>query len=158
MYALFRGKTQLGRSFATEMEVWEAALIDGLVEDVPVADELGGQILPAGYRVERVDEYEAQPDWKPGRSGRRSASQRTPAGRNRVEQRNGTSRVVPTVHLPVGFERSRQSPSRGLSFEPFARREDIRGAGGFQGPASGAALWDEHTPSTRRCCILQIQP
>ncbi|MCA1397725.1 hypothetical protein [Bradyrhizobium sp. BRP56] len=51
MYALFRGKTQLGRSFATEKEVWEA-----------------GQILPAGYRVERVDEYEAQPDWKPGRS------------------------------------------------------------------------------------------
>ncbi|MGY3137894.1 hypothetical protein ACVWZM_008576 [Bradyrhizobium sp. USDA 4501] len=46
MYALFRGKTQLGRSFATEKEVWEAALIDGLVEDVPVADELGGQILP----------------------------------------------------------------------------------------------------------------
>ncbi|MCP3412715.1 hypothetical protein NLM16_01220 [Bradyrhizobium brasilense] len=68
MYALFRGKTQLGRSFATEKEVWEAALIDGLVEDVPVADELGGQILPAGYRVERVDEYEAQPDWKAGRS------------------------------------------------------------------------------------------
>ncbi|WP_229189473.1 hypothetical protein [Bradyrhizobium brasilense] len=56
MYALFRGKTQLGRSFATEKEVWEAALIDGLVEDVPVADELGGRILPAGHRVERVDE------------------------------------------------------------------------------------------------------
>ncbi|MCA6098902.1 hypothetical protein [Bradyrhizobium australafricanum] len=67
MYALFRGETQLGRSFATEKEVWEAALIDGLVEDVPVADELGGQILPAGYRVER-DEYEVQPDWKAGRS------------------------------------------------------------------------------------------
>ncbi|MCC8971684.1 hypothetical protein [Bradyrhizobium brasilense] len=68
MYAVFRGKTQLGRSFATEKEVWEAAPIDGLVEDVPVADELGGQILPAGHRVERVDEYEPQPDWKPGRS------------------------------------------------------------------------------------------
>ncbi|WP_245321086.1 hypothetical protein [Bradyrhizobium sp. NAS96.2] len=39
MYALFRGKTQLGRSFATEKEVWEAALIDGLVENVPLADE-----------------------------------------------------------------------------------------------------------------------
>lgn len=56
MYALFRGKTQIGKPFATEKEVWEAALIDGLVEDVPVADEMGGQILPVGYRVERIDE------------------------------------------------------------------------------------------------------
>src|SRR5690242_13203853 len=50
MYALFQGKTQLGGSFATEKEVWEAALIDGLVADVPVADEEGGQILPRGYQ------------------------------------------------------------------------------------------------------------
>lgn len=68
MYALFRGKTQIGKSFATEKEVWEAALIDGLVEDIPIADEMGGHILPAGYRVERIDECEPQPDWKPERS------------------------------------------------------------------------------------------
>jgi hypothetical protein len=47
MYALFQGKTQIGGAFSTEKEVWEAALIEGLVTDVPVADEKGGQILPA---------------------------------------------------------------------------------------------------------------
>ncbi|WP_024513023.1 hypothetical protein [Bradyrhizobium sp. ARR65] len=64
-YALFSGNTQLGRTFATEKEVREAALIEGLVTDVPVADEAGGQILPKGYHVERIREnYEPQPDWK----------------------------------------------------------------------------------------------
>jgi hypothetical protein len=56
MYALFQGKTQIGGAFATEKEVWEAALIDSLVTDVPVADEEGGQILPAGYHVEEIEE------------------------------------------------------------------------------------------------------
>jgi hypothetical protein len=67
MYALFRGKTQLGGTFATEKEVWEAALIEGLVTDVPVADEEGGQILPRGYQVRPVEEtYDhPQPVWKP---------------------------------------------------------------------------------------------
>jgi hypothetical protein len=65
MYALFEGKTQIGGTFETEKEVWEAALIDGLVTDVPVADEAGGQVLPQGYHVERVEErYDPQPDWK----------------------------------------------------------------------------------------------
>ena len=65
MYALFEGKTRLGGTFETEKEVWEAALIDGLVTDVPVADEAGGQVLPQGYHVERVEErYDPQPDWK----------------------------------------------------------------------------------------------
>jgi hypothetical protein len=45
-YSLFDGETRIGRTFASEKEVWEAALIDGLVTDVPVADETGGQILP----------------------------------------------------------------------------------------------------------------
>ncbi len=68
MYALFQGNTQLGRTFATEKEVWEAALIDGLVEDVPVADEEGGQILPRGYQVREVGAvYDPQPDRKPRR-------------------------------------------------------------------------------------------
>jgi len=61
MYALFQGKTQLGGTFATEKEVWEAAL----VEDVPVADEEGGQILPRGYQVREVEEsHDPQPDRK----------------------------------------------------------------------------------------------
>jgi hypothetical protein len=56
MYALFEGSKQIGSPFATEKEVWEAALIEGLVTDVPVADEEGGQILPNGYHVAKVDE------------------------------------------------------------------------------------------------------
>jgi hypothetical protein len=54
MYALFEGDKQIGNPFATEKEVWEAALIEGLVTDVPVADEGGGQIIPKGYHVEHV--------------------------------------------------------------------------------------------------------
>jgi hypothetical protein len=38
----------------TEKEVCEAALIEGLVTDVPVADEESGQIIPVGYHVKRV--------------------------------------------------------------------------------------------------------
>jgi hypothetical protein len=56
MYALFEGNKQIGNPFRTEKEVWEAALIEGLVTDVPVADEEGGQILPKGYQVKPVDE------------------------------------------------------------------------------------------------------
>jgi len=54
MYALFEGNRQIGSPFLTEKEVWEAALIEGLVTDVPVADEESGQISPAGYHVKRV--------------------------------------------------------------------------------------------------------
>jgi len=65
MYALFEGNKQIGDPFPTEKEVWEAALIEGLVTDVPVADEEGGQLLPAGYHVARVEETcEPRPDWK----------------------------------------------------------------------------------------------
>ena len=53
MYALF-GDRQTGNPFPTEKEVWEAALIEGLVIDVPVADEESGQVITAGYHVERV--------------------------------------------------------------------------------------------------------
>lgn len=53
---LFEGNKQIGNPFPTEKEVWEAALIEGLVTDVPVADEEGGQILPKGYHVKPVDE------------------------------------------------------------------------------------------------------
>ena len=65
MYALFEGNKQIGSPFPTEKEVWEAALIEGLVTDVPVADEMGGQILPKGYHVAEVgDEFDPRPDWK----------------------------------------------------------------------------------------------
>ena len=54
MYALFEGDRQIGNPFSTEKEVWEAALIEGLVADVPVADEEGGHVIPKGYHVEHV--------------------------------------------------------------------------------------------------------
>lgn len=54
MYALFEGDKQIGNPFPTEKEVWEAALIEGLVTDVPVADEEGCQVIPAGYHIEHV--------------------------------------------------------------------------------------------------------
>lgn len=53
MYALFEGGKQIGCAFPTEKEVWEAALIDGLVVDVRMPDE-EDRIVPAGYRVLRV--------------------------------------------------------------------------------------------------------
>jgi|GEM_PF-6150930 len=56
MYALFEGDRQIGNPFATEKEVWEAALIEGFVTDVPVADEDGGRLLPAGYHVQQANE------------------------------------------------------------------------------------------------------
>ncbi|HMC28489.1 MAG TPA: hypothetical protein VKM56_11920 [Verrucomicrobiae bacterium] len=65
MYALFEGDKQIGSPFPTEKEVWEAALIEGLVTDVPVADEEGGQILPHGYHVAKVEEtLSPKPEWK----------------------------------------------------------------------------------------------
>jgi hypothetical protein len=65
MYALFEGNKQIGDPFPTEKEVWEAALIEGLVTDVPVADEEGGRLLPAGYHVAPVEEtFEPKPGWK----------------------------------------------------------------------------------------------
>jgi len=65
MYALFEGDRQIGDPFPSEKEVWEAALIEGLVTDVPVANEEGGRLLPAGCHVARVDETcTPRPDWK----------------------------------------------------------------------------------------------
>lgn len=65
MYALFEQDKQIGSPFPTEKEVWEAALIEGLVTDIPVADQQGGQVLPGGYHVAKVDEeFAPRPDWK----------------------------------------------------------------------------------------------
>lgn len=55
MYALFEGTRQIGDRFDTEKEVWEAALIEGLVTDVPVADADDSNILPNGHHVEQVE-------------------------------------------------------------------------------------------------------
>lgn len=65
MYALFEGDKQIGDPFPSEKEVWEAALIEGLVTDVPVADEEGGQLLPKRYHVAQVEETcTPRPEWK----------------------------------------------------------------------------------------------
>ena len=42
VYALFKGKTQIAGTFPAEKDVWETALVEDLVTDVPVADEEGG--------------------------------------------------------------------------------------------------------------------
>ena len=49
-----KAKKQIGNPFPTEKEVWEAALSEGLVSDIPVADEEGGQVIPKGYDVAHV--------------------------------------------------------------------------------------------------------
>ncbi|MBR0905335.1 hypothetical protein [Bradyrhizobium liaoningense] len=65
MYALFEGNKQIGDPFPTVKEVWEAALIEGLVTDVPVADAEGGSRLRPGYHVAQVDEnFAPRPEWK----------------------------------------------------------------------------------------------
>ena len=65
MYVLFEGNNQIGSSLPTEKRVWEAALIEGLVTDVPVANETGGQIPPEGYYVAQVeDEFDPRPDFE----------------------------------------------------------------------------------------------
>ncbi|MBV8926144.1 MAG: hypothetical protein JOZ74_12330 [Bradyrhizobium sp.] len=66
MYALFKGKTQLAGTFPTEQEVVKAALAEGLVPELELADAAGAsQRLPAHYHIEAVEEpYDPQPDWK----------------------------------------------------------------------------------------------
>ena len=54
-YALFNRGRQIGKAKPTELEVWKYALETGLISDVPVADEEGGQVLPAGLRIEEVE-------------------------------------------------------------------------------------------------------
>lgn len=62
-YALFNGDKQIGPDLPNEPEVWKHALDDGLISDVPVADEAGGQILPARYHVKKITmEEDCAPD------------------------------------------------------------------------------------------------
>jgi hypothetical protein len=65
-YALFDRDRQIGKTLPTEAEVWKQALDRGLISDLPVADESGGQVLPAGYHVKEVREERCSPDpdWK----------------------------------------------------------------------------------------------
>ena len=66
-YALFNGDKQIGPDLPTEPEVWKHALDDRLISDVPVADEAGGQVLPARYHVKEIKmaEYCApDPAWE----------------------------------------------------------------------------------------------
>ena len=61
-YALFRGDTQLAGTYLTEREALTAALAQGLIPEMQAADEKGGQVLPAGYRIEKLEQpYEPQP-------------------------------------------------------------------------------------------------
>ena len=68
MYALFRGTTQIAGTFPTEGECLKAALAERLINGMQVAqtaDKSGAQILPAEYRIERVQEpYDPQPEWQ----------------------------------------------------------------------------------------------
>jgi hypothetical protein len=36
------------------MEVWENAMKEGLIKDIPVADEAGGQVLPKGRHCSKL--------------------------------------------------------------------------------------------------------
>jgi hypothetical protein len=66
-YALFNDDQQIGPGLPSEPEVWKHALDDGLISDVPVADETGGQVLPARYHVKEIKiEEQCAPDpaWK----------------------------------------------------------------------------------------------
>lgn len=65
-YALFDGDRQIGPNQPTEAAVWTQALDSRLIADVPVADEAGGQVLPARYHVKEIREEDCAPDpaWK----------------------------------------------------------------------------------------------
>lgn len=64
-FALFHGDQRIGEPRQTELDAWRQALEAGLISDLPVADEEGGQVLPHGFQVRRVDEtFEPDPTWK----------------------------------------------------------------------------------------------
>ena len=66
-YALFDRERRIGGMFASEADAWKRALAEGLIDDIPVAGESGGQVLPAGYHVRQLaseQECDPRPDWK----------------------------------------------------------------------------------------------
>ena len=56
LYALFDHDRRIGESASTELGAWENALRAGLISDIPVADEQGGQVVPPDLHVKRVEE------------------------------------------------------------------------------------------------------
>ena len=55
-YALFYADQRLGAAAPSELEAWRRALRLGLITDIPVADEEGGQVLPSGFHIKQVPE------------------------------------------------------------------------------------------------------
>jgi hypothetical protein len=71
-YALFDRDRRIGMTLPSEADVWKQALEAGLVDDIPVADEAPGQVLPAGYHIRQVAAEEVcdpLPGWKLPREG-----------------------------------------------------------------------------------------
>lgn len=70
MYALFRGTTQIARTFPARRECLKSALAEGLISEaqmgeIQVANESGAQTPPADYHIDQIQEpYDPQPDWK----------------------------------------------------------------------------------------------
>jgi hypothetical protein len=52
-YALFYHDQRIGAAAPTEIEAWRRALRSGLIADIPVSDERGGQVLPRGLHVKQ---------------------------------------------------------------------------------------------------------
>jgi hypothetical protein len=55
-FALFDCKHQISEAFPNEEDVWKHALESALIDDIPVADEAGGQLLPLGYQNSERDQ------------------------------------------------------------------------------------------------------
>ncbi|GAB1715065.1 MAG: hypothetical protein NTAFB05_01070 [Nitrobacter sp.] len=64
-YALFYHDQRIGAAAPTEIEAWRRALRSGLIADIPVSDERGGQVLPHGLHVKQI----VQPDQSGGPRG-----------------------------------------------------------------------------------------
>jgi hypothetical protein len=64
-YALFDCNRKVGETLPSEMDVWKQAVEAGLISDVPVADEEGGQVLPPGYHVKEVLEFPREEPCQP---------------------------------------------------------------------------------------------
>lgn len=64
-FALFYRDQRIGEPRPTELDAWRQALQAGLISDLPVADEEGGQVLPRGFQVRRVEEtFEPDTGWR----------------------------------------------------------------------------------------------
>jgi hypothetical protein len=62
---LFDYDARVGEPMRTELEAWKQALEAGLISDLPVADEEGGEVLPPDFHVRQVDEaFDPRPDWR----------------------------------------------------------------------------------------------